>query len=211
MFRTSHIWPLALAAVVLAACSNSPEPGNPQPSSAAGSSASTSSANSALPYAGAPQVADPLPVSILSGDPCVDALTADQTRTIFGQVESGGRSDHGALGPTCGWSNLDSGASLLVTYDLTHDGLSSVYRGSKPRATVWREVSTQSFPAVAYVTDLGGSKDAFCAISVGVADSATVDIGLTLSRAKVGKSDPCAVNAQIADLVIGNLRQKAGS
>ncbi|MFD2415390.1 DUF3558 domain-containing protein [Amycolatopsis pigmentata] len=193
--------------MVLAGCSSDPGAGG-SPSSTPPASPT---ADSTPPYAGAPKVATPLPVSLLSGDPCTTALTTDQTKTIFGQVEQGKRSDNGALGPTCEWSNLDTGAGLSVLYDSTHDGLSSVYRGTKPRAIVWRETSVQGFPAAVHLTDQGGSKDAFCAVTVGTADSASVDVGLTLSRAKVGKSDPCTVDLQIADMVIGNLQHKAGS
>lgn len=152
-----------------------------------------------------------MPVSVLSSDPCASALTADHTKTIFGRVENGRRSDSGALGPTCDWSNPDTGAFVSVLYDSTHDGLSSVYAGTKPRAIVWTESAVQGFPAAAHVTNFGGSKDEFCDISVGIVDSASVDIGLTLGRAKVGKSDPCTVDFQIADMVIGNLTHKAGS
>lgn len=97
-----------------------------------------------------------------------------------------------------------------MTYDSTHDGLSAVYQNTKPRSVVWREMSVQGLPAVDFVTD-NGLKDAFCTVSVGIADSASVDIGITISRAKVGKSDPCTANVQVADMVIGNLKQKAGS
>jgi hypothetical protein len=207
MTRTSPAWLLALTALTLAGCSGGPGAGG-SPSSPP---AASSTADGRPPYAGAPKIANPLPVSVLSGDPCATALSPDQTKTIFGQVEQGARSDHGALGPTCEWSNLDTGALVLVTYDSTHDGLSSAYRGTKPRAIVWRETSVQGFPAAAHVTDLGGSKDEFCDLSVGIADNASVDIGLTLSRTKVGKTDPCDVDLQIADMVIGNLKHKAGS
>jgi hypothetical protein len=207
MTRISSVCLLAVTAIALAGCSGDPGAGGSPPSTQPASSPAVSTP----PYAGAPKVANPLPVSALAGDPCATALTAEQTKTLFGQVEQGTRSDHGALGPTCEWSNLDTGALVLVTYDSTHDGLSSVYRGIKPTAIVWREASVQGFPAAAHVTDLGGSKDAFCDLSVGIADSASVDIGLTISRAKVGKSDPCTVDLQVADMVIGNLKQKAGS
>jgi hypothetical protein len=76
---------------------------------------------------------------------------------------------------------------------------------------VWRETSVRDFPAAGHVTEFGGSQDEFCDISVGVVDSASVDIGLTVSMAKAGKTDPCAVDLQIADMVIGNLKRKAGS
>ena len=210
MIRTSRVWLLALAAVTLAGCGSDPGSGG-SPSSTQAAPSTSASAGSTLPYAGAPKVTNPLPVSVLSSDPCATALTADQTKTIFGQVESGRRSDSGAVGPTCQWSNPDTGAFVSVVYDSTHDGLSSVYRGTKPQAIVWNETSVQGFPAAAHVTNSGGSKDEFCATSVGVADSASVDIGLTISRAKVGKSDPCTVDLQIADMVIGNLKHKAGS
>lgn len=211
MIRISGVWLFAFAAVVLVGCGGSPGTGGRRSSARAVSPTSVPGGDGVLPYAGAPKVVSPLPVSVLSGDPCVDALTADQTKTVFGRVVGGRRSDSGALGPSCEWSTPDTGAGLLLTYDSTHDGLSSVYRGIKPRAIVWRETSVRDFPAAGHVTEFGGSQDEFCDISVGVVDSASVDIGLTVSMAKAGKTDPCAVDLQIADMVIGNLKRKAGS
>ena len=210
MIRTSRIWLLALTAVTLAGCGSDPGSGG-SPSSTQAAPSSSASAGNSVPYAGAPKVTNPLPVSVLSSDPCATALTADQTKTIFGEVESGARSDSGTLGPTCRWTNPDTGALVLVTYISAHDGLSAVYQNTKPQAIVWNETSVQGFPAAAHLTNSSGPKDQFCTVSVGVTDTASVDIGLTISRAKVGRSDPCTVDLQIADMVIGNLQHKAGS
>jgi hypothetical protein len=210
MIRASRIWLLALTAVTLAGCSSDPGTGG-SPSSTQAVSSTSASAGSGLPYAGAPKITNPLPVSVLSSDPCASALTADQTKMIFGQVETGARSDSGTLGPACSWTNPETGALVLVTYILAHDGLSAVYQNTKPHAIVWRETIVQGFPAVAHLTKGSGPKEQFCTISVGIADNASADIGLTLSPAKIGTADPCSVDLQIAGMVAGNLKQKAGS
>lgn len=211
MIRTSRIWLFALLAVTVAACTSSPGTAAPQSTTQAASSTGVPTTNSALPYGGAPKVSNPLPLSVLSGDPCADALTTDQTRTVFNRVVSGERSDSGALGPTCDWSTPDTGALVLITYDSTHDGLSSVYQNTKPQTIVWRENSVQGFPAAAYATD-DGAQDRACNISVGITDSATVDIDLTIGTTGVAQGkDPCTADLTIADMVVGNLKQKAGS
>jgi hypothetical protein len=201
-------------AAVLAACSTNVQPGAPQTTEQTPTSATNQSpTGKTLPYAGAPQVTNPLPASVLSGDPCTDALTNDQVRTILGVAIAGKRDDSGALGPSCDWTNTDRGSSVGVTYDTTnHDGLSSIYQNTKPQAVVWKELpSIQGLPAVAGVTPNSGPRDRFCDISIGITDESVVDVSIMLGDSKAGTTDPCTVTEQVAGMVVGNLKQKAGS
>jgi hypothetical protein len=173
---------------------------------------STSASAAALPHSGAPKVSDPLPASVFTGDPCTDALTPDQVKQALG-VDTPGRPGQSVVGPKCEWNNQANSSSATVYYDTTtNEGLSSSYRGIKPQATTWRELPLiQGFPAVAAVTPAGGPPDEFCQVYVGLADSVAVYVGVLLSDAKVGKADPCEGAARVADMVVGNLRQKAGA
>jgi hypothetical protein len=190
---------LALVAIAITGCSSAPT-GNIAPP-----------IDDRLPYAGAPKVANPLPASALSGDPCADAVTTGQTKELFGKVVTGKRNDHAALGPTCDWDNADTAAHIAVTYDPTHDGLSLVYQNTKPQATIWREIpSLEGFPAAAHVTGDDVPTVPFCQISVGVNDSATIDVSVILGKARTGTSDPCDVDIQVAQMVVRNLKQIGG-
>ncbi|GAA3554179.1 DUF3558 domain-containing protein [Amycolatopsis ultiminotia] len=172
-----------------------------------------SSTAAALPHSGAPKVEHPLPSSVLSGQPCQEALTSGQLTEILGMVPQGKPDTLPGIGSKCDWSNLDSGAGVTIYYGtLTHQGLSAVYQNTKPQAKVWKELPPiQGFPAVAHSTFSSGTDTGFCAVTVGVSDELTVDASLTLSDAKQGKADPCELTARVADMVVTNLRQKAGS
>ncbi|MFF4598446.1 DUF3558 domain-containing protein [Amycolatopsis sp. NPDC001319] len=174
--------------------------------------ASTPPPSATLPHSGAPKVSHPLPASVLSGDPCQDALTSDQLKLIFGMVPSGKRDDIGSLGPGCNWNNVDTGAMTAVGYTTQQaGGLSAVYAGTKPQATIWRELPPiQGLPAVAHSTFPNRRND-FCQVSVGISDEHSFDASLALSFAKVGKVDACDVAARVADMVVTNLRHKAGA
>ncbi|WP_432849192.1 DUF3558 domain-containing protein [Amycolatopsis sp. CA-161197] len=195
------------AAVVLAfaaGCSGSlaavPATTNPSPTAPA------------LPHSGAPKVQNPLPASVLAGDPCQQALTADQLEKILGTAPQGKRDD-ASIGPACNWTNADTAAVVGVGYtSQTHQGLSALYQNTKPQATVWKELAPiQGFPAVAHSTYESGTNTGFCQVSVGIADDLSFDASLGLSTAKIGKVDPCGVAEQVADMVVTNLRQKAGA
>ena len=175
--------------------------------------ASPSSARAAaLPYGGAPKVEDPLPPSVLSGDPCRDAVTPEQLREILGTPTSPQPDNIDATGPTCHWGNLDSGAGLDVYYDIrTRQGLSSVYQNAKPKTTTWRPLPLiRGLPAVAFSINTGSRVDDSCDVSVGIADDYSVDAALNLGHAKAGKTDPCEPTARVAAMVIDNLRRKTG-
>ncbi|MFI5612521.1 DUF3558 domain-containing protein [Amycolatopsis sp. NPDC051903] len=163
-----------------------------------------------LPYGGAPKVGHPLPASVLSGDPCQEALTSDQLKQILGISPQGKRDDTTGLGPACDWHNSDSGAAVGVSYVTEpHQGLSGVYANTKPQVKLWQELpAIQGYPAVGHASS--DSKD-FCQVSVGIRDDLTFDVSLGLSTAKIGTADPCPLAARVADMVVTNLRQKAGS
>ncbi|MEV0065816.1 DUF3558 domain-containing protein [Amycolatopsis sp. NPDC050768] len=162
-----------------------------------------------LPHDGAPKVEHPLPASVLSGDPCQDALTSDQLKQILGSAPQGKRDDNAALGRACNW---DADAGVGVGYDTqTHEGLSGVYANTKPQASVWHELKPiQGFPAAAHSSEKQGAAQEFCQVSVGIRDDLSFDASLYLSQANIGVADPCELAARVADMVVTNLRQKAG-
>ncbi|WP_409183259.1 DUF3558 domain-containing protein [Amycolatopsis sp. VS8301801F10] len=206
-------WAAATGAVIalVAGCSGGPAPS--PASSSGGVPASSAGTGKTLPYAGAPKVDSPLPDSALSGHPCDSGLTPDQLGRILNQKPQGVHDDEAALGAQCHWKNSDAGAIVSVLYSTkTADGLSAVYANTKPKSTVWRPLSpVQGFPAVAHSTYSAEGSKSFCQVSVGVSDQHTVDVSITLGKAKVGKTDPCDVTAQVADMVVTNLKQKAGA
>ncbi|WIX80430.1 DUF3558 domain-containing protein [Amycolatopsis carbonis] len=167
----------------------------------------------ALPHSGAPKVERPLPASVLSGDPCQEALTSDQLKEIFGTTTQGKRDDTSGLGPDCHWNNTNTGAAVDVNYvTQTRQGLSGVYQNTKPQVSLWKELSPiQGFPAAAHSSESPDSMHVFCQVSTGIRDDLSFDTSLTLSTANVGKVNPCDIAAQVADMVVTNLRQKAGA
>ncbi|MER6791680.1 DUF3558 domain-containing protein [Amycolatopsis mediterranei] len=170
--------------------------------------------SSALPYAGAPKVPDPLPVSVLSGDPCADALTHEQVVAAVGVDVPGKRGDLAQIGPGCTWFNRDTGGAVGVSYTInTHVGLSGVYANTQPQSAVWKELPpVQGFPAVAYAGNNGGAvPEGFCQASIGLADSFSVDVSLTLGSSKRHTEDACSLITQIADMTVTTLKAKAGS
>ncbi|MFF0147242.1 uncharacterized protein DUF3558 [Amycolatopsis sulphurea] len=173
----------------------------------------SSSAAAALPHSGAPKVEHLLPASVLSGQPCQEALTSDQLKQILGMTPAGKPDSVPGIGPNCKWGNRDTGAGVAIGYDVeTHGGLSIIYQNTKPRAQVWRALPpVQGFPAVAHLAIGAEIKDQFCQVSVGITDELSFDASLTISDAKRGKADPCELTARVADMVVTNLRQKAGS
>ncbi|WP_370950264.1 DUF3558 domain-containing protein [Amycolatopsis sp. cg5] len=198
---------LVLGLLVACGCSN----GNLTQSTPSVDSSSTQAGSTSLPHSGAPKVVNPLPASVVSGDPCTDTLNPEQLKRAIGATVQG-KPDTLATGPTCDWGNLETGGHVGVGYTTrTRQGLSGLYQNTKPQAIIWRELPLiQGFPAVAHVTPQGGLPDVFCAVDIGIADDLSVDVGIFLGGSKKGKVDPCGVAAQVADLVMTTLRQRAG-
>ncbi|MGW4398550.1 DUF3558 family protein [Amycolatopsis nivea] len=117
------------------------------------------------------------------------------------------------LGPQCHWLNSDAGAVATAMYvTKASDGLGAGYANLKPHSTAWRPLpDIQGFPAVAHLNLSDSAAKEFCQVSVGISDQHDVDISVTLANSKVGGSDPCDVTAQVADMVVTNLKRKAGA
>ena len=63
------------------------------------------------------------------------------------------------------------------------------------------------FPAIAYQAHKGGTS---CSVVIGVADDFAVTAAGAPSRARYGKTDPCEMAQDMAELLVGNLKERAG-
>jgi hypothetical protein len=208
--RSLAVCAAVLATATVAACSSTTATSDdPQPAPNTGAS---SSDHPALPYAGAPKVPHPLPASVLSGDPCTDALTPTQVKDALGKSVVGEPGTTAGLGRKCVWTDVDTTSVISVFFVTdTGQGLSAVYANSKPQAQVWKELPPiQGFPAVAYLAASGGDPQRSCSVNVGISDSLSIGIAVSVGRSSVGTVDPCSVAPKAADAVVTTLRQKAG-
>jgi hypothetical protein len=198
--------------MVLMACSVGPDRAQPLSSDTPADSG-VNTGSPSLPYAGAPKVLHPLPMTVLSGDPCADAITPEQVVAAVGADVPGRREDLAQIGAACAWSNHDTGGAVGVSYTVnTHVGLSGVYANTESKSAVWRELpAIQGFPAVAHAGDKGGEVPVgFCQASIGLADSFSIDVSLTLGESKKNTEDACNLISEIADMTVTTLRVKAG-
>ncbi|WUL65490.1 DUF3558 domain-containing protein [Amycolatopsis sp. NBC_00345] len=198
------------AVFLVAGCSGSDTPGVPSPASQAPSS-SAPPASQTPPYAGAPKVASPLPSTVLSGSAC-DALTPDQVKVNIGMTVAGEPDHLPGIGQKCTWANPQSGGQIAVFYVTEpKTGLSGNYANTRPQMAVWKELPLiQGFPAVAY-SDNGKPNPSYCAVSVGITDTLSIDVHVDLSDQKAGKIDACTIAPETANDVVTTLKQKAGS
>ncbi|WP_433470592.1 DUF3558 domain-containing protein [Saccharomonospora azurea] len=206
---------VGFVALTVAGCSGETggEPAPRPESSMAGSALptpATSGAPPELPHSGAPAVVDPLPESVLPDDPC-DVLTSQQIIQALGSGASEGeRSDLEPVGPGCHWSNEKTLSSLQVGFNtVARQGLSATYANAKPQSAVFREVSPiQDLPAVAYKDS---EDDRVCTVVVGLADDYTITSTVGLSAEKEAEGvDSCVPAEMVAEMVVGNLKAKAG-
>lgn len=161
---------------------------------------------STLPHSGAPSVQDPLPESVLSGDPC-EAFTREQIEEALGDDAPQGTPEDIPTGPTCRWQDSESGAGVKVFFGrVVGQGLSSYYQNTRPQSATWREMSSvQGFPGVAFQTV---GNDRTCEVVVGLADEYTVAV--TSSPSSGADIGPCDLSQKLAEVVVQNLKQKAG-
>ncbi|MEV6873408.1 DUF3558 domain-containing protein [Amycolatopsis sp. NPDC051128] len=210
-----HVLAVVLSAVgLVAGCSPRDGDGAGTSGSALPASPGENASSASLPYAGAPKVANPMPSTVLSGDPCIDALTPEQVVAAVGVEAPGKREDLPQIGPACAWSNTDTGGAVGVSYTInTHVGLSGVYANTQPNSAVWRELPpVRGFPAVAHAGSKGGAIPVgFCQASIGLADSFSIDVSLTLGSSKKHTEDACILITQIADMTVATLKAKVGS
>jgi hypothetical protein len=206
----------ATVAALCTACagsgSGSTTSNTPAPSTGSGQSPTSSSASN-LPFAGAPTVANPLPASVLSGDPCSDAFTPAQAEDFLGAPLDRKRADLQELGPQCRWSNLNQGSQISIGYDVkTRVGLSGLYENTKTQVGVWKPIpDVGGFPAVAHAGEPGQMPKDLCVTSVGLANDLSINVSVYVSKEKQGTLDPCDASTDVANAVVATLKSKAGS
>ena len=191
------------SALLLAGCSSSTDGiAAPAPSSSVPD-------NTTPPYAGAPKVQNPLPDSVISGDPCQDAFTPEQLKVNVGTGITGEPDNVPGSGPACIWADRGAFGGLLKIYFTTAQkrGLSAYYDQTK---NVMKRFDVlpliQGFPAVAY-SDKPGPVSPFCQVAVGISDTADFVVSLDVSTKST--ADACQIAAEIAGDVATTLKQKA--
>lgn len=166
----------------------------------------SSSSNAQQPSTGAPKIADPLPASLIQGDPC-KVLTDSQLKTLFSgaSLDVQPSRDTG-VAKQCHWANLDrgSGVSVQLVYAWT-DGLGHVY--AKKNEGFFKELApVQGYPVVAY----GPTDDRStgrCSVAIGIADNAAFEVDVKLADSQTGKNvDPCQDAQHVADLAVTTLK-----
>ncbi|MBB3049264.1 hypothetical protein FHS23_000259 [Prauserella isguenensis] len=205
---------LAAFAVVATACSSEsdgqaqPEPTAPAPSSVSAAPSSAADGGHELPHSGAPAVTNPLPKSVLDGDPCSQALTDAQAKELLGDAVTSRDDDEPKLGPGCYWSNQETLASFGLNYDVqTGQGLSATYASTKPQRSFEEIDPVGGFPAVQYWEK---DDDRVCSTVVGLADEYAVVMSLAVgTKGAEEGDDPCEASRTVMERVIGNLKAKA--
>ncbi|WP_197318614.1 DUF3558 domain-containing protein [Saccharomonospora sp. NB11] len=214
MKRVAAMLSAGLAALSIAGCSEeAPGEGATSEFSVSGTVEPTSQSvpsGSVLPHSGAPAVANPLPESVLSDHPC-DVLTPEQVREALGSgVSTGSPSDLEQVGPGCDWGNTETLGGMQIGFStVSRAGLSAQYANTKPQVAIFRELpSVGGFPAVAFKAS---ENDRICTVAVGIADeySITSTVGLSAEKEAEGV-DSCVPAEKVAEMVVGNLKAKAG-
>ncbi|WP_244199864.1 DUF3558 domain-containing protein [Amycolatopsis thailandensis] len=158
------------------------------------------------PYAGAPAVRDPLPATVVAGDPCTTALTPEQVKQVLDTGVTGKRDPGEWPGPTCLWENPVTARTIRVAYATKRrDGLSAVYPSTSPdEGGVWRELIVAGFPAVATTRD----PQWHCTVTLGLADDVSAEVSL-IGRTD-NRGDWCKDAEKTAELVVRTLKDRAG-
>ncbi|GAA1250170.1 DUF3558 domain-containing protein [Prauserella halophila] len=200
--------------VLVAGCSDGAEgeaQPSPEPSAPASDSTTAAPSTSAPaqepPHSGAPAVTNPLPESVLSAEPC-DVVTPEQVTELLGKSVEGTDRDLDELGEGCEWKNPQRMSAFDVQYDtVMRQGLSSAYANSQPQMEHFEATGPiQGFPAVEYNNDQG---DLTCHVVVGLADEYSVGTAVTLGQ-DAEMQDSCEAANQVADIIVGNLKNNAG-
>lgn len=202
-YRTSAIVAAMLGIVLLAGCTGT-SPGSAEPAPISSPEETTSSEES-LPSDGAPKVENPLDTSKFQQDPCL-ALTAAQAQEL--NVGAQGKPVPAPLGNSCDWRNSDTGGHINLQFsDKYPRGLSATYRANTTGEYAYfvELPEIESYPAVARdISDRRAKGD--CLIEVGVSDRLTFQLGVVVSRANVGKKDPCEVTVQVAGMMLRTMK-----
>ncbi|WP_253865582.1 DUF3558 domain-containing protein [Prauserella halophila] len=205
---------LAAVAMVATACGSEsdgqpqPEPSSPAESTTSAAPSSAADDDRELPHSGAPAVKNPLPKSVLDGDPCTDALTKAQVKEFLGGAATSDDADEPRLGPGCSWSNQDTLASFVLNYDVADgQGLSGAYANAKRRREFNEIEPFEGFPAVQYHES---DVDRTCTTVVGLADEYGLVMSLAIGPNRAEEvQDPCDAGRMVMERVVGNLKAKA--
>lgn len=206
---------LIAGAALLAACQQSaegdPMPQQSLPSNTTDSASSTTSTSvpGQLPHSGAPPVTDPLPASVLEGNPC-GALTSANAKELLGSDYEQPRKDSTVLGPSCHWADLSTGTSFTVYYGTGFNaGLSQTYANVKPTAVRWVEMKPiEGYPVVGYLSAGSRATNTDCQVMVGISNKLAYGVGMTLSEGAAKDTDPCQAGRKVAVMVMDNLLEK---
>lgn len=158
-----------------------------------------------LPSDGAPKVKNPLDTSRFEQDPCL-ALTDAQVQQL--NLTGERTRDERPFGNACEWRNPETrGSADLYFLNKIGRGLSGTYWANKQGSYAFfiELPEIEGFPAVAH----GGSTDrtnGYCYVEVGVSDMLAYQLSGQLSRANVGKKDPCEMTTQAAALMLQTMK-----
>ncbi|MFD2495073.1 DUF3558 domain-containing protein [Amycolatopsis jiangsuensis] len=191
---------LALLSVLVACSGTTAGTATPGPSSAPVTS------SSGFPV---PTVANPLPASLIQGDPC-KALTDAQIGGLFTNTptRSPAAKDTG-VAKSCSWGDDDRGsiAGIQFVYAWKR-GLADVY-ATQERGGFFKVLApVQGYPVVAYGPSDDRSRGR-CSVAVGISDNAAFEADATVARSEVSKGDPCDDARKIADLALTTLKGSA--
>jgi hypothetical protein len=196
--------------MLLAGCtttsSGDPAPAGTPPNTGTGEPSPSSPAESTeLPFAGAPQITDPLDTTSFQQDPC-QTLTAAQTKQL--NVSATGHSIYSPLGKACEWTNEQTHGYAQIRFNNKNPyGLSGEYQANAQDKYVYFDElpPIEGYPAVS--NDIADHrKDGTCTVIVGVTDELTFETNLQLSDANVGKVDPCAKAAEVAGMALQTMK-----
>ncbi|WP_233573823.1 DUF3558 domain-containing protein [Amycolatopsis panacis] len=183
---------------MLAACSRTTGgTATPGPSSAPATS------SSGLPV---PTVANPLPASLIQGDPC-KALTDAQVKGLFTNTPTRDQvADDTGVAHACGWHDVDRGSLVMIQFVYAWKrGLADVY-ATQGRGGFFKVLApVQGYPVVAYSPRDDRSRGT-CGVAVGIADNAAFEADVQFANSAVGKADPCDDARKIANLALTTLK-----
>ncbi|WP_432850840.1 DUF3558 domain-containing protein [Amycolatopsis sp. CA-161197] len=185
---------------VVAACSGTtggavtPKPSTAAPSSSAGPQV--------------PTIANPLPASLIQGDPCM-ALTPTQVGSLFsGTPTRDPAAKDTGVAKACFWSDVQRGShvGIQLVYAWKH-GLADVY--AKKDQGFFKELApVQGYPVVAYGPS-DERPDGRCGVAVGISDDAAFEADAQVATSAVGTGDPCEDARKVADLAVTTLKGDA--
>jgi hypothetical protein len=159
-----------------------------------------------LPYAGAPEVDNPLDTTRFQQDPC-QSLTAAQAQEL--NVNWPGELREAALGNRCRFKGVsDPGARVEVAFlDKDPRGLSAEYQAEEDGKWEFFEVldPIEGHPAVARAgTD--DRPNGGCTVVIGASNEIAFEVALLLSQANIGVKDPCETAAMVAGMALQTMK-----